>query len=196
MLAQEANEHYQRLKNFSKVNRLAAMFHNSNPKLSPMSPIDLNDEEVLSFLREMESHQVKYMLVGGFAVAFHGFIRATLDLDLWVQDEASNIERFKKVLTKAGVTGLEKIRSFDMVPGFTQFAIGNSGFLIDPMKSLRSFSSLDFDTCYDRATTGEFQGVKFKVISAEDLLKEKLTTNRSKDISDIEFLKTLKNSKS
>jgi predicted nucleotidyltransferase len=191
MIASESNEYYQRLDNFSRVNRLSAIFYNANPKLKPMSPIDLNDEEILSFLRALEARKVRYMLVGGFAVAFHGFIRATMDLDLWIEDEPGNIERFKQVLTASGVVGLDSVRSFDLVPGFTQFAIGKSGFLIDPMKTLRSFSSFDFSPCYERAIQGEFNGVTFKVISREDLLKEKIATNRSKDISDIEFLKSM-----
>jgi hypothetical protein len=191
MIAGESNEHYHRLDNFSRVNRLSAIFYNANPKLKPLSPIDLNDEEMLAFLRELEERKVRYLLVGGFAVAFHGFIRATMDLDLWIEDEQGNIERFRELLIDSGVVGLDSVRSFDLVPGFTQFAIGKSGFLIDPMKTLRSFSSFDFNSCYERAIPGEFKGVTFKVISRPDLLKEKMATNLSKDISDIEFLKSL-----
>ena len=192
MTAEESKEYYRRIDDFSRVNRLAAFFYNANPKLKPMSPIDLNDDEVISFLRMMQSKEVRYMLVGGFAVSFHGFIRATMDLDIWIQDQPQNIEKFKEVLISSGVKGLDKVRTFEIVPGFTQFAIGKSGFLIDPMKALRSFSSFDFDSCYSRCVTGEYNGVRFKVISPEDLLREKLATNRSKDISDIEFLKSLK----
>jgi hypothetical protein len=192
MTAEESKEYYRRIDDFSRVNRLAAFFYNANPKLKLMSPIDLNDDEVISFLRMMQSKEVRYMLVGGFAVSFHGFIRATMDLDIWIQDQPQNIEKFKEVLISSGVEGLDKVRTFEIVPGFTQFAIGKSGFLIDPMKALRSFSSFDFDSCYSRSVAGEYNGVRFKVISPEDLLKEKLATNRSKDISDIEFLKSLK----
>lgn len=176
---------------FSKVNRLAASFHNANVKLSKMTPIDLNSEDVISFLRSLQEYDVKYILVGGFAVAFHGYVRATGDLDLWLKEDATNIENFKKVLTAHGVPGLDSIRSFEMIPGFTEFAIGDSGFIVEPMKSLKAFSAFDFDTCYTRADEGTIQGVKFKVIHPKDLLKEKQLTNRPKDQGDIEHLKNL-----
>lgn len=188
MLAEESNEYYQRIQNFSRVNRLAAMFYNANPKHKSMSPIDLNNDEVVSFLKALNDNGVKYILIGGFAVAFHGHIRATMDLDLWVKDEEQNLESFKKVLIKFGVPGLDKVRSFDLVPGFTQFPIGKSGFIIDPMKSLKAFSSLDFDKCYERSVEGKYEEIKFKVISREDLLKEKETTNRPKDKLDFDSL--------
>ena len=188
MIAEEADEYYQRIQNFSRVNRLAAMFYNANPQLKPMSPIDLNNDEVISFLKALHNADVKYMLIGGFAVAFHGHIRATMDLDLWIKDEEQNLIRLKKVLMDFDVPGLDKVRSFDLVPGFTQFAIGKSGFLVDPMKSLKAFSALDFDKCYSRGVEGNYGDVKFKVISREDLLKEKETANRPKDKLDLDSL--------
>lgn len=191
MLFKEANEHYNNLHLFSKVNRLAISFHNSNPKLKAMSPIDLNDEEVLSFFRSLQHSGTKYLLVGGFAVAFHGYIRATVDLDIWIKDETENIQNLKQVLMKHGVKGLDQVRSFELIPGFTQFSIGESGFLVDPMKSLKAFTAWDFDACYARAESGEYNGVRFKVISAKDLLKEKEATNRPKDQADIEHLRNL-----
>ena len=191
MQANEANEYYQRLNLFSKVNRLAVALNNANPKSTTMHPIDLNDDEVISFLASLQDAEVKYLLVGGFAVAFHGFIRATHDLDLWIKDEPQNLIKLKDILTKHGVEGLDKIRSFDLIPGFTQFPIGNAGFVVDPMKSLKAFSAYDFDACFQRSVPGEFNGVKFNVIGAKDLLKEKEATNRSKDIGDIEHLRSL-----
>jgi hypothetical protein len=183
MLARETNEHYQRLELFSKVNRLAVSIYNANPKSSPMAPIDLNDDEVIAFLRSLQDADIKYLLIGGFAVAFHGYVRATHDLDLWIKDDEKNLNTLRQVLTQHGVKGLDQIRTFDLVPGFTQFAIGNSGFVVDPMKHLKAFS--------ERAEQGEFNGVRFKVISAKDLLKEKQATNRAKDHGDIEYLESL-----
>lgn len=184
-------ERIKRMDLFSKVNRLAASFHNANAKLSKMTPIDLNSDEVINFLRSLQEYNVKYILVGGFAVAFHGYVRATHDLDLWIKDDPANIENFKKVLTVHGVPGLDSVRTFEMIPGFTEFAIGNSGFIVEPMKNLKAFSAFDFDSCYIRAEAGIIEGVEFKVIHPKDLLKEKQVTNRPKDQGDIEHLKNL-----
>jgi len=180
-----------RINLFSKVNKTAVAFHNANATLTEMAAIDLNDDEVLGFLNDMQEAGVTYLLVGGFAVAFHGYVRATNDLDLWIKDESSNLDNFKSVLKKQGVKGLDQVKSLEFIPGFTQFNIGDSGFVIDPMKKLKSFESKNFDTCYQRAQDGEYKGVKFKVISHQDLLREKLSTNRPKDQGDIEYLKGL-----
>lgn len=193
MLAHEAQEYYKRINLFSKVNRLAVTFHNANPKLSTMAAIDLENEEIISFLRDLETAKVKYLLVGGFAVAFHGHVRATHDLDLWVKEEEENLFKLKQVLIQHGVDALRSVRTFDLIPGFTQFSIGNSGFLVDPMKSLKSFSSYDFDQCYERSSQGEYRNVRFNVISRSDLLKEKEANNRPKDQGDIAYLRSEEN---
>jgi len=61
------------------------------------------------------------------------------------------------------------------------------------MTHLKAFSAYDFDQCFERAKPGEFKGIKFKVIHALDLLKEKEATNRPKDQADIDHLRDLKN---
>ena len=184
MLAEESSEMYNRLNLFSKVNRLAVSFYNSNPEHNTMAAIDLDNEEVISFLNDLSMSGVQYLLVGGFAVAFHGLVRATHDLDLWINAEELNLLKLNEAL--------ENTRSFDRVPGFTQFPIGSTGFLVDPMKSLRAFSMYDFEQCYQRAAEGTYKGVHFKVISKDDLLREKEANNRPKDQGDIEYLRSLK----
>lgn len=87
--------------------------------------------------------------------------------------------------------GLDEIRSFEMIPDFTQFQIGDSGFVVEPMKSLKLLKEYDFDAAYTRAQEGTFGDVRFKVIHAHDLLKEKQASNRPKDRGDIDFLQSL-----
>jgi hypothetical protein len=116
-----SKEYESRINLFSKINRTAIAFHNANPSLTDMTPIDLNDDEVLSFLKDMQHEGVAYIVVGGFAMAFHGHIRATIDLDLWIKDEKENLEKFKDVLITNGVVGLDKTRSLELIAGFTQF---------------------------------------------------------------------------
>lgn len=186
-------EYENRIELFSKVNEVAVSFNNANPKNKTMSAIDFRDQDILKFFRDLEMKNVKYLLVGGFAMAFHGYVRATHDLDLWIKDDQENIERLKEVLSENGVVGINQTRELKLVAGFTQFHIGTSGFVLDLMTSLKAFTSFDFDQCYDRAKAGEFNGVHFKVIHASDLLKEKETINRPKDQGDIIHLKEMNN---
>ncbi|MFN8886190.1 MAG: hypothetical protein ACK5WF_01900, partial [Cyclobacteriaceae bacterium] len=87
-----------RILELSRVNRLAVSFQNANANNKKMAAIDFRDPEIFTFFQNLEDHEVKYILVGGFAVAFHGYVRATSDLDLWLKSDDDNIERFKKVL--------------------------------------------------------------------------------------------------
>jgi hypothetical protein len=66
MLA-SSKEYESRINLFSKVNKTAVAFHNANPSLIDMAPIDLNDDEVLSFLKDMQQEGVAYMLVDGLS---------------------------------------------------------------------------------------------------------------------------------
>lgn len=185
------NNYQERIELFSKVNELAVSFNNANQETTNMSAIDFRDEEILQFFHSLEKREIKYLLVGGFAMAFHGYIRATNDLDLWIKDDFENIEKLKQALLENGVVGIDKARSLQFVAGFTEFKVGSSGFVVDPMTSLKAFSSFDFDQCYDRARPGEFNGIHFKVIHMLDLLKEKEAINRPKDQADIIHLKNL-----
>ncbi|HTH54874.1 MAG TPA: hypothetical protein VL728_02430 [Cyclobacteriaceae bacterium] len=182
----------ERIELFSKVNEVAVLFNNANPSNKSMTPIDFRDEDILKFFRDLESEKVKYLLVGGFAMAFHGYVRATHDLDLWIKDEPENMERLKSVLFKNGVKGIEKTRELQLVAGFTQFNVGASGFVVDLMTNLKAFSSFDFDKCYERAKSGAFRDIHFKVVHMNDLLKEKEALNRPKDQADIAHLKEWK----
>jgi hypothetical protein len=182
----------ERIALFSKVNEAAVLFNNSNPANKNMAPIDFRDDDILKFFRDLENEEVEYLLVGGFAMAFHGYVRATHDLDLWIKDGMENLERLKRVLFKNGVKGIEETRELQLVAGFTQFNVGNSGFVVDPMTNLKAFSAFDFDKCYERAKSGEFKDIHFKVVHMNDLLKEKEALNRPKDQADIIHLKELK----
>lgn len=178
----------ERLNLFSAVNRMAVSFYNANPRHTHMAPIDLNDDEVYSFLKTLQELDVKYLLVGGFAMAFHGFVRATNDLDLWIKYTPENISKLKTALMRHGMEGLDKITEFERVPGVTEFRLGSTGFIVEPFKALKAFKEYDFDACYERADAGTFKGLHFRVLERKDLLKEKKATNRPKDQGDIEFL--------
>ncbi len=186
-------EYKERIELFSKVNELAVSFNNANQSIPKMTAIDFRGEDIYKFFENLEAAGVRYLLVGGFAMAFHGYVRATHDLDLWIKDEPQNLEKLKLVFKQSGVIGIEQVKNIQLVAGFTEFKVGESGFVVDPMTNLKAFNAYDFDECFERAKPGEFKGIKFKVIHALDLLKEKEATNRPKDQADIDHLKDLKN---
>lgn len=90
-------------------------------------------------------------------MAFHGYVRATHDLDLWIKDDPLNLEKLKLVFKQSGVIGIEQVKNLQRVAGFTEFKVGESGFVVDPMTHLKAFSAYDFDQCFDRALPGELR---------------------------------------
>src|SRR5260221_14553600 len=126
MRTSSIKEYEERIELFSKVNEVAVLFNNANPTNRNMSAIDFRDEDILKFFHDLGGKKVKYLLVGGFAMAFHGYVSAIHDLDLWIQDDPENIERLKEVLSEIGVRGIEKSSELQLVAGFTQFNVETS----------------------------------------------------------------------
>lgn len=68
-------------------------------------------------------------------MAFHGYVRATHYLDLWIKDAPENLERLKQVFSENEVPGMDNVGSLQLVAEFTEFKVGASGFLVDPMRA-------------------------------------------------------------
>ena len=64
--------------------------------------MDILDEELLKFWQFLNDNQVKYIMVGGFAVNMHGYSRATNDIDVWLKDEINNRRNLGKALKQFG----------------------------------------------------------------------------------------------
>lgn len=65
--------------------------------------MDIFDEELLDFFRALQEHHVKYIMVGGYAVNFHGYPRYTGDIDLWLNDTIENRQQLRKVFTSCNM---------------------------------------------------------------------------------------------
>lgn len=154
--------------------------------------MELSTPELRELIKNLELHNVKYILIGGFAMAYYGNIRATNDIDLWIKNAPENMDRLRVALMATGYAEANAIRTTtQLVPGFAVFNMLESGFKIDLMHNLKAFKEADFERCYLRASISDYQGFKIPVLAAEDLLKEKENINREKDLNDISFLKKL-----
>ena len=185
----------ERLSLLLAVNRAAAAMYYANAANTTAIHMEISDQEVLDLLKNLHQDKVKYMLVGGFATTFHGYIRTTDDLDLWIKSGDANRKRLIKALKKAGVAGAELLKDMPLVPGWTEIRFGSKGFRLDMMENLKAFTAEDFDTCYKRSQQGEFRGVPIRVIHLDDLLQDKLATNRAKDREDVKNLKKIEQQK-
>lgn len=172
------------------VNQLAWALHNSNP--SNEKKMTANNNDVGLLVSNFNKHNVRFILIGGFAMAFHGHVRATHDIDFWIENTPENMEGLKQALIDCGITEAHVMRNTtQLVGGFTVFNMMSSGFQIDLMHNLKAFKEIDFSTCYERVQMADYYGVSIPVLNAEDLLKEKKETNHPKDQTDISFLEDL-----
>lgn len=147
-----------------------------------MEPIEL-PADFLEFLRLLAAHDVEFLLVGGYAVAHHGYPRATQDLDLWVATTTDNVTRLLAVLRDFGFTGNE------VAPEL--FDVGNIVRMGNPpmrLELLTEVSGLDFPTARDRAMMVDVGGVGVPVVGLSDLKANKRAAGRPKDLADLENL--------
>ena len=134
----------------------------------------------------LNKHDVEYMLIGGMAVGFHGFPRATADIDFWYKPTVDNFHRIIKSLDEFGVdTSSLKELVFD--PKKTFIRVPQFGFTTEFLPLIQGLDS--FSKAKSNAFQTEFEGVPVFVIGYSDLLKNKESLKREVDLRDVEELK-------
>ncbi len=153
--------------------------------------MDIFEEEITSFFQLLNKHSVKYILVGGFAVNYHGFSRATGDVDLWLEDSEANRKKLVAALKENNVEGGEAFLTYPFIAGYSELLLGN-GIYIDLMSDLQFLKQSNFDECYQYANNYQvLENLEVKVITVNRLIEEKEQSSRAKDKEDAEQLKKL-----
>ncbi len=136
------------------------------------------------FLKLLNSHRVEYLLIGGYAVAYYGYPRATADMDLWVAISPANAERAANALREFG---------FD-VPELTPQTLLATNKIVrmgaPPLRIelMTTISGVTFAECYKARTAATIDGVEVPLISLDDLKANKRASARFKDLDDLENL--------
>jgi predicted nucleotidyltransferase len=138
-------------------------------------------KEMLQCLLE---EKVKFLLVGAYAVAVHGYPRATKDIDFFVWATPENASSLMKALVKFGAP-LDKISESDFSSKGIVFQIGNSPRRID---IITSASGVDFEQAYANKQIVFLEGLEVPVISLQDLIVNKRASGRTQDLADVEKL--------
>ena len=142
------------------------------------------------FLRLLNSEKVKYLLLGGYAVNFHGYQRFTGDIDVWISTKPGNAERVCAALMKFGFPASALNRADFEEPGRV-FQFGRVPIRID---ILTAPSGIKFDDCYARRVESTLDGIPVPVISLKDLQTNKAASGRPKDLADLDELEKLSGS--
>ena len=138
-------------------------------------PADFRD-----FLKLLHSHCVEYLLVGGYAVCYHGYYRTTADMDLWIAVHRQNAAKMVPLIREFG---------FD-VPELSEALFLQKGRIIrmgvEPVRIevLTEISGCEFAECYSQKVEAMLDGVPVKIIGLADLIKNKLRSGRLKDLDD------------
>lgn len=179
-----------RLNQFVRLMEVVGILHRANPT-NKINRMDISRDDVQDLFRNLNQYQVRYLLVGGMAGVVHGHIRATQDLDLWIQAGDENKTRLIAALLASHVAGAEYLKDTPPLFGWTSITTGNHGLTFDMGHALKAFSETDFDACYARSLKVSFDGVPFRVIQLNDLILEKQATGRLKDLADVEELRKI-----
>lgn len=148
------------------------------------------NEDYSDMLRALADEKVRFLLVGAYALAAHGYPRATMDIDIWVLPAPDNADAVLRALQRFGAP-LHHLSKADLEREGTVFQIGVAPRRID---IITSASGLDFNDVFARAATVEIEGIPMRVPSIGDLIRNKRATGRTKDLADAEALEELASS--
>ncbi len=136
------------------------------------------------FLELLNEHSVRYLVVGGYAVAFHGHPRYTKDIDIWIELSLENADKILKALDKFGFGSLD-LTPDDFLESDQIIQLGYPPNRIDILTTLKG---LKFEDCYKARVEVEIQGLHLHFIDIENLKENKRATGRSQDLADAENL--------
>jgi len=136
------------------------------------------------FIASLSDNQVRYLVVGGYAVAFHGNPRYTKDLDVWIEMNQENAVRIVKALKQFGFESLGLKEDDFMVPN----QILQLGYPPNRIDVHNSLEGVDFASCYASRNQVEMDGVPVNFIDRENLKKNKQASGRQQDLADLENL--------
>ncbi len=133
------------------------------------------------FVRLLDVHEVKYMVVGGAAVNVLGFVRMTEDLNFWLERSEGNADKALAAIAEFGFEG--EFGKDDLLDPKAVLMLGRPPNRID---LLTWISGREFAECYERRTYETLDGLRVPMIALQDLLINKKASGRAKDLADVE----------
>ncbi len=146
------------------------------------------NEDYRDILHALSDEDVKFILVGAYALAAHGYPRATMDIDIWIMPSPDNAEAVLRALKNFGAP-LHNLTKKDLEETGTIFQIGVAPRRIDIITEV---TGLIFDNAYKNSVLVNIDGIDVHIPSMDDLIINKKATGRTKDLADAEALELLK----
>ena len=144
------------------------------------------DDFYLNVIKTFNASDVRYMVIGGFAVNFHGYNRTTGALDLWVSSDENNLIKLENAFDKMGYEFSEEARNELKRNNIVSFSEGN--YTVELLTRINISKDISFNEALEKAETRVIEGTEIKVISFQDLKNEKAQSKRYKDLDDLSKL--------
>ena len=142
------------------------------------------NQDFKEFIQSLNDNQVRYLVVGGYAVALHGYPRYTKDIDIWIDLSSANAARVISALKQFGFGSLG-LKEQDFLEEDTIIQLGNPPRRIDLLTTL---PGVEFEPCFVEKVVVDMDWLPVNFIDLDNLKKNKLATGRAQDIADIENL--------
>jgi hypothetical protein len=147
------------------------------------------NEDYKEMLKSLVDEKVSFLLVGAYAMAAHGYPRATMDIDIWIMPTPDNADAVLRAMRRFGAP-LNNLTKADLEQKDTVFQIGIAPRRID---IITEASGLQFDEAFSHALRVEIEGIPIHILSVADLIRNKRAIGRTKDLADAEALENLEN---
>jgi len=142
------------------------------------------NQDFKEFIESLTANYVRYLIVGGYAVALHGHPRYTKDLDVWVERSRENAQALIQALAQFGMGSLGLSEEDFLVPD----QVVQLGYPPDRIDILVSISGVEFPECFSRRVEVSLDGVNVNFIDLEHLKQNKKASGRMQDLADLEKL--------
>ncbi|MEM1158831.1 MAG: hypothetical protein AAF649_12270 [Verrucomicrobiota bacterium] len=142
------------------------------------------NKDLREFVGLLLSHEIKFLVVGAVALAFHMRPRYTGDLDIWVAAEADSAQKLERVVYEFGFQSTD-LSTDDFLIADQVIQLGVEPYRIDILTGL---SGLSFDHAWENRVTGQLADFSVHYLSKQDLILNKRATARDQDLVDVRLL--------
>ncbi len=141
-------------------------------------------QDFKEFIESLNANKVRYLIVGGYAVAFHGYPRYTKDLDVWIERTPQNAARMLKALNQFGFGSLGLTKDDFLAPD----RIIQMGLPPNRIDVLTDLEGVGFAHCYHLRVQVKMDKIRVNFIDLANLKKNKKAVGRKQDLADLENL--------
>ena len=152
--------------------------------------MDTFNEEFLRLIDFFQKFDVKYIVVGGFAVNYYGYKRTTGDCDIYLEDSIVNRQNLINSLDAMDYGRFDELLRVPIIAGYCEIMMDN-GMYADLMTEMKGLDKSKFTDYYELATLDVIQDIPVRFLHYNHLIENKKATGRNKDLLDIEELEKI-----